>query len=154
MARRYLIRKAKLTDVKDIQRLVNFYAKKNEMLPLSLSELYDNIRAFFVCESKGKILGCGALHVSWEFLGEIRSLAVQRSAQRRGIGAAIVRECLKEATCLELEKVFVLTYRPSFFESLGFHRIDKFTLPHKVWRECIKCVHFPDCTEDALIMSV
>ena len=149
-----MLRKAKLSDVKKIQRLVNFYAKKDDMLPLSLSELYDNIRAFYVYEKKGKILGCGALHVSWDRLGEIRSLAVQRSKRKRGIGKKIVKMCLKEAKALGLEKVFVLTYQPEYFRQFGFKDIDKYQLPHKVWRECIKCVHFPDCKEDALIKNI
>jgi len=146
-----MLRKARLQDVKKIQRLVNFYAKKNEMLPLSLSELYDNIRSFYVYEKNGKILGCGALQISWDKLGEIRSLAVQRSKQRKGVGKKIVRVCLKEARELGLEKVFVLTYRPEYFKRFGFEETDKYQLPHKVWRDCIKCVHFPDCGEDALV---
>ena len=149
-----MVRKAKLQDVKKIQKLVNFYAKKNEMLPLSLSDLYDNIRAFYVYEKKGRILGCGGLHITWEKLGEIRSLAVQGNKQKKGIGRKIVRMCLKEAKALGLEKVFVLTYHPAYFRKFGFKDIDKYELPHKVWRDCIKCVYFPDCEEDALIKNI
>ena len=149
-----MVRKAKLQDVKKIQRLVNFYAKKNEMLPLSLADLYDNIRAFYVYEKRGKVLGCAALHVTWEKLGEIRSLAVQRSKQKKGVGRKIVKACLKEAKALGLERVFVLTYQPTYFKKFGFKDIDKYQLPHKVWRDCIKCVYFPDCDEDALIKNI
>ena len=146
-----MIRKAHLTDVRKIQRLVNFYAKKDEMLPLSLNDLYDKIRDFYVYEQKGRIVGCGALHISCEKLGEIRSLAVQKGRQKKGIGMRIVKECIKEARGLGLEKVFVLTYKPEYFRHFGFENIDKYQLPHKVWTDCVKCVHFPDCTEDALI---
>ena len=149
-----MLRKAKLVDVKKIQRLVNFYAKKNEMLPLSLSELYDNIRNFYVYERDGRILGCGALHVTWDKLGEIRSVAIHGSKQKTGIGKKIVRMCLKEARQLGLEKVFVLTYKPGYFKKFGFKDVDKNQLPHKVWRDCIKCVYFPDCEEDALIKTL
>lgn len=149
-----MIRKAKLQDVKKIQKLVNFYAKKNEMLPLSLSELYDNIRSFYVYEKRGRILGCGALHIVWDKLGEIRSMAVQRSKQKKGVGKKIVKTCLKEARALGLEKVFVLTYHPEYFRKFGFKDIDKDQLPHKVWRDCIKCVYFPDCEEDALVKNI
>jgi amino-acid N-acetyltransferase len=149
-----MVRKAKLQDVKRIQKLVNFYARKNEMLPLSLSDLYDNIRSFFVYDRRGKILGCGALHVAWDKLGEIRSLAVQRSKQKKGIGKQIVKACLKEARGLGLEQVFVLTYQPPYFKKFGFKDVDKYQLPHKVWRDCIKCVYFPDCEEDALIKEL
>ena len=149
-----MLRKAKLVDVKKIQHLVNFYARKNEMLPLSLSELYDNIRNFYVYEKNKRILGCGALHVTWDKLGEIRSLAIQGSKQRTGIGRKIVKMCLNEAKALGLEKVFVLTYKPEYFRKFGFKDIDKYELPHKVWRDCIKCVHFPDCEEDALVKKI
>ena len=147
-------RKAKLSDVKKIQKLVNSYAAKNEMLPLSLSELYDNVRNFYVYERKGRIFGCGVLLVTWDRLGEIRSLAVRRNKQKMGIGKKIVRMCLKEAKGLGLEKVFVLTYKPGYFKKFGFKDIDKSLLPHKVWHDCIKCVHFPDCKETALIKTV
>lgn len=148
-----MIRKARLQDVKKIRKLVNFYAKKNEMLPVSLSELYDNLRSFYVFEKRGKILGCGALHVTWDTLGEIRSVAVQKGVQKKGIGKQIVKACLKEAKELGLDKVFVLTYQPAYFRKLGFQDVDKDQLPHKVWRDCMKCVYFPDCTEDALIIG-
>jgi amino-acid N-acetyltransferase len=140
-----------LTDVRKIQRLVNFYARKDEMLPLALNDLYDRIRDFYVYERNGQIIGCGALHISWEKLGEIRSLAVQKTRQRKGIGKKIVNACLKEAKELGLEKVFVLTYKPEYFRQFGFKDTDKYQLPHKIWTDCVKCVHFPDCAEDALI---
>ena len=149
-----MLRKARLKDVKKIQRLVNFYAKKNEMLPLSLSELYDNIRDFYVYEERGKVVGCGALHISWETLGEIRSLAVQKNKQRKGIGKKIVKICLQEAKVLGLEKIFVLTYKPEYFRKFKFEDIDKYQLPHKIWRECVKCIYFPDCKENALIKNI
>ena len=149
-----MLRKAKLSDIKKIQRLVNFYAKKNTMLPLSLSDLYDNIRNFYVYEKGSSILGCGALHVSWDTLGEIRSLAVQKSEQKKGIGGKILKMCLEEAKALGLEKVFVLTYCPDYFRRFGFKDIDKDQLPHKVWRDCMKCVYFPDCEEDALLKTL
>ena len=149
-----MIRKARLTDVKKIQRLVNSYAKKDEMLPLSLNDLYDKIRDFYVYERNSKILGCGALHISWDKLGEIRSLAVQKNQQRKDIGTKLVKQCLAEARELELEKVFVLTYKPEYFKKFGFKGIDKYQLPHKIWTDCVKCVHFPDCTEDALIKNI
>ncbi|MDD5681430.1 MAG: GNAT family N-acetyltransferase, partial [Candidatus Omnitrophica bacterium] len=102
-------------------------------------------------EKGGKIVGCGALHISWERLGEIRSLAVRKGVQKKGIGEKLVKTCLAEAKEVGLEKVFVLTYKPEYFRQFGFKDIDKYQLPHKIWTDCVKCVHFPDCTEDALI---
>lgn len=145
-----MIRKANLDDIKKMQRLINFYAKKDEMLPRSLSELYENIRDFFVFSEGKKIYGCAALHISWENLAEIKSVAVLKSKSKKGIGAKLLEACLGEAKRMKVKKVFVLTYKPDFFKKFGFRIIDKAKLPHKIWTECIKCVNFPDCDEIAL----
>jgi amino-acid N-acetyltransferase len=142
-----VIRKAKVADIKQIYDLIMKFALKEEMLPRSLSELYDNLRDFFVFEKSGKISGCCALHVMWKDLGEIRSLAVKTEEQGKGIGAKLVEACIKEMSHIGLNKVFALTYRPEFFERKGFFRIDKAELPHKVWADCIKCPKFPNCGE-------
>ena len=91
------IRKAKPKDAVAIHELINFYAKEGLLLPVSLNNLYDNIMDFWVYEQKGEILGCCALHITWEDLAEIRSLAVKREAQKRGIGKSLVLRCLEEA---------------------------------------------------------
>jgi len=142
-----MIRKAKVADIKQIYNLITKFALKEEMLPRSLSELYDNVRDFFVFEESGKIFGCCALHVMWEELGEIRSLTVKTEEQGKRIGAKLVEACIGEMSQIGLNKVFALTYKPEFFEKKGFFRIDKAELPHKVWADCIKCPKFPDCGE-------
>ncbi|MFH1904404.1 MAG: N-acetyltransferase [bacterium] len=142
-----MIRKAKIADTKQIYGLIMEFANKEEMLPRSLSELYDNLRDFFVFEEAGKVSGCCALHVIWEDLGEIRSLAVKTEKQGKGIGAKLVEACIEEMSQIGLSKVFALTYKPEFFERKGFFRIDRAELPHKVWAICIKCPKFPDCGE-------
>jgi amino-acid N-acetyltransferase len=149
-----MIRKATIDDIKDMQELINFYAKADRMLPRSLNELYENIRDFFVYEEAGKILGCCALHVAWENLAEIKSLAVEESKQKKGIGVMLVKEALGDAKKLKVKRVFALTYVPLFFEKLGFKRIEHAELPHKIWSECIKCVKFPDCAENALALDI
>lgn len=149
-----MIRKAKVQDAKRIRKLINFYAEKNEMLPRSLNEIYDHIRDFFVYEEKGKIYGCSALHVTWEELGEVRSLAVAKSKQRHGIGTRLVGACLDEARRLGISRIFALTYKPDYFKKFGFKGIDKYELPHKIWSDCVKCIHFPDCKESALVRDI
>jgi len=148
-----MIRKAKLSDIKEIQRLINFYADRGEMLPCSLSELYERVRDFFVYEDRGEIVGTCALHVAWEDLAEIRSLAVKEPYFRRGIGTQLANACLGEADFLGIMKIFALTYKPDFFRRLGFELIDKSRLPHKIWTDCLKCVKFPECDETALILE-
>lgn len=143
--------KAKIKDVPQIHKLINYFAEKGEMLARPLSEIYENIRDFFVVRDGERVIACGALHVSWEDLAEIRSVAVAEDSQKRGVGARIVKACLNEAKELGIATVFCLTYQPSFFEKLGFSQVDKMTLPRKVWTECYRCPKFPDCDEVALI---
>lgn len=149
-----MIRKAKLTDVKSIQALVNQYADSGQMLPRTLNELYEHLRDFHVYEENGALSGVCALHVSWEGLAEIRSLAVRNDRVRNGIGSQLVRRCLEEAVQLDVARVFVLTYQEGFFKKLGFAVVDKKELPHKIWTDCLNCVKFPNCDEIALATTL
>jgi amino-acid N-acetyltransferase len=148
------IRKANVNDVKKIQKIINFYAKRDKMLPRSLNELYENIRDFYVYAEGAKVYGCCALHIDWEDLAEIKCLAVDRSRAHKGIGRKLLAECLKEAKTLKVSKVFALTYVPEFFRHFKFGIIDKKELPHKIWSECVKCIYFPDCKEIALMREI
>lgn len=145
-----VIRKARVADAPEIQRLINSFAERGAMLPRAINAVYENIRDFFVADSGGGVAGCCALHVTWGDLAEVKSLAVDESLQGRGIGAKLVRVCLDEAREMGVPTVFALTYVPEFFEKLGFSRVDKATLPHKIWSECINCPKFPDCGEEAV----
>jgi amino-acid N-acetyltransferase len=149
-----MIRKATLSDVKAIQSLINQYADSGQMLHRTLNELYEHLRDFHVCEESGSLAGVCALHVSWDGLAEIRSLAVRKDKINRGIGAELVRHCLEEAALLQVERVFVLTYQNGFFKKLGFQETDKKELPHKIWTDCLNCVKFPNCDESALIIMI
>jgi amino-acid N-acetyltransferase len=149
-----MLRKARVEDIKQIQFLINSFAKKNQMLARSLNELYEGIRDFWVYEKNKKILGCCALHISWEDLAEIKSLAVRKDQQAKGIGKKLVSACLAEAKDLGAERVFVLTYQPSFFVKFGFKKIKHDDLPHKVWAECINCPKFPNCQEISLLKTL
>ena len=149
-----MIRKARIGDVKEIQKLLTNFASRGEMLSRSLSELYEALRDFYVFEEEGELLGTSALHIVWEDLAEVRSVAVAESAGRRGIGSQVVGACIEEARSLGLKKLFCLTYKPEFFAKFGFKVADKAELPHKVWGDCIKCVKFPDCDEIAMILEL
>jgi amino-acid N-acetyltransferase len=149
------IRKAIIGDVSRIQRLVNHYSAKGTMLGLSLSEIYDQIRDFTVAEGPRRaVVGVCALHVIWDDLAEVRSLAVDPKYRRRGVGRALLEQCLQEAERLQIPKVFALTYQPDFFRRSGFERVDKAELPHKVWRDCLKCTKFPHCDETAVLKVI
>jgi amino-acid N-acetyltransferase len=150
------LRKAKLTDVREIQKLIERSAKKGEMLSRSLSELYDNLRDYnvYLEEGQEKIIGTCAMHICWEDLAEVRSLVVEEEYQHRGIGSQLIEACLSEAICLGLYRIFALTYKPEFFHKHGFRVVDKAALPHKIWADCVKCVKFPECDEIAVLLEV
>jgi amino-acid N-acetyltransferase len=148
------VEKARIGDVPQIQRLVNGFAGKGEMLARPLSEIYENIRDYFVVKRGKKVIACVALHVSWADLAEVKALAVAGTSQKKGLGAILVAACLKEAEELDIPIVFCLTYKPVFFEKQGFVRVDKMKLPKKVWTECFHCPKFPDCDEVAMFYTV
>lgn len=148
-----MIRKARMDDVRDIHSLLQGFAEQKLLLGRSISSLYDHLRDFVVFEddSSGQIIGVCSLHISWENLAEIRSLAVSDNVQGKGIGRELVKTCLDEACDYGIGNIFTLTYQPGFFRKLEFVDIDKRELPHKIWADCINCSMFPDCDEEALM---
>lgn len=148
------IRKARIADVVEMQRLINGFADKGELLHRSLNQLYENIRDFYILEDEGQIVGTCALHVNWGDLAEIMALTVDESHQGQGLGKRLVEACLADSKGLGIYRVFALTYKPEFFVKHGFRYIEKSELPQKVWTECINCVKFPDCGEVAVIREL
>jgi len=152
-----MVRKAQIKDAKYIHGLINSYAQRDIMMPRSLNEIYENIRDFWVAfnEKNKNIHGCAALHiVGWNDLAEIKSLAVEKKQQKKGIGSQLIEALLDEARGLQVKDVFALSYKPKFFKKFGFRVISKSKLPHKVWAECCNCPKFPDCGEIALIKRI
>ncbi len=151
-----LIRKAALRDVKTIHKIIGDQAIHGHLLPRAVSELYAQVRDFSVAidDDSGAILACGALHLVWEDLAEVRSLAVGSAFQNKGLGGRLVDALLTESRQMDVNRVFVLTYRRSFFERLGFQIMDKGLLPHKIWADCIKCTKFPECDEIAMVKAL
>lgn len=148
-----VIRKARIPDVGAIQQLVNHFADNGEMLHRPLSEIYENLRDYFVAVEGDNLLASCALHINWEDLVEIKALAVADKWQRKGLGKQLIDACLKEARELGLTTVYALTSKPEFFEKLGFRRVQVSELPNKVWGECFRCVKFPNCDEVAVVYS-
>ena len=149
------IRKAKIGDIKSVHGLLSHFAEKGLLLPRSLSDLYDHLRDYAVIENgDAEIVAVAALHVCWEDLAEIRSLAVREDFQGGGIGKSLVEYCISDAITLGIYRIFTLTYQPEFFKKLGFKEVDKSVLPHKIWADCVKCPKFPECDETALLIEV
>lgn len=148
------IRPARVGDVTAIYELIRKFADRKVMIRRSMGELYESIREFLVAvDVDGRVVGCVALHVFWEDLAELKCLAVAEEAQGTGIGRKLVDACWDQATELEIDSVFALTYAVGFFERCGYAQIDKAELPHKIWNECVRCPLFPNCKETALIRS-
>lgn len=150
-----MIRRAKIADAEQIQRLINQFADEGRLLARSLSEIYDNLRDFYVYTSDDRqVKGVCALHISWEDLAEIRSLAVTAEERKKGMGTQLIEACLEEARQVGVKRVFLLTYIPTYFERAGFRAVDRSVLPHKIWADCIRCVKFPACDETAMIRDL
>jgi amino-acid N-acetyltransferase len=149
-----VVEKAKISDAPQIHKLANHFAQKGAMLPRALSEVYENIRDFFVIRDGEKVVACASLHVYWSDLAELRGVAVAEEYQNQRLGAKLVEACISEARELGIPQAFCLTYRASFFERQGFKRVDKAELPRKIWSECYRCPKFPDCDEVAMTYRV
>ncbi|MCD6653512.1 MAG: N-acetyltransferase [Sulfurovum sp.] len=148
--------KATLDDIPQMQAMVIAEVQKGIILKRTEDEVATNIRSYVLAKEGEKLVGYTALHIHSKRLAEIRSLIVDQSYRGQKIGQRMVRFALDEAKALKVEEdVLALTYVPQFFEKLGFHEINKEAIPeHKIWADCIKCIHFPVCNEIALIYKL
>jgi amino-acid N-acetyltransferase len=155
--RRPEVRKARLSDVNEMFRIINHYADRQQMLPKTQLQLYENLRDYSIAVDAylpDGALGCGALHIYWENLAEIRALAVAPDMTHRGVGTALVERLLNEARELEIEQVFLFTYEPRFFARFGFIQVEHRTMPLKVYNECFHCPKFNKCDELAMVLHI
>jgi amino-acid N-acetyltransferase len=151
------VQKARLSDVSEMLRLVNYYADRQQMLPKTQLQLYENLRDYSIAvrtSASNPVLGCGALHIYWENLAEIRALAVAPEMVHKGVGTALVERLLDEARELEIEQVFLFTYEPQFFARFGFVQVEHRTMPLKVYNECFHCPKFNKCDELAMVLHI
>lgn len=149
-----IYRKPTFKDVEAIHKLVNDYAEQGLMLARSRNVLYETLRDMVLAEEEGIVVGVGALHLVWDELAEIRTMAIAPQAKKQGIGKTIVTMLIEEAKGLGIKTLFTLTYQPGFFSKLDFVEVPKEQLPHKVWKECINCAKFPNCDETAMILKI
>jgi len=148
--------KATLSDISSMQKLVVDEVKDGIILQRSNNEVATNIRSYVLAKEDNQILGYTALHIYSDKIAEIRSLIVSSSHRGRDIGRGLVLFAIEEAKELGVtQEILVLTYLPLFFEKMNFIEIDKESISeHKIWTDCIKCVHFPICNEVALIYKL
>lgn len=128
------VRRARTSDVPDIKRLIDIYAGRI-LLEKNLVTLYEAVQEFWIAELDGEIVGCGALHVLWSDLGEIRTVAVDPTIKGRGVGHRVVAGLIEVARELELERVFVLTFEVDFFGRHGFAEIEGTPVTAEVYAE-------------------
>jgi len=160
------VRKPNMQEVGQIMNLINTYAQKGIMLARGPQYLYENIRNFVVAVDTSAevmyadgskaplVVACGGLHMLWDDLAEIRSLATLKAYQRIGIAKQIVGFMKEEAKALGVSQIFTFTLLPAFFSGLGFQIVDRETIPSKLWNECSKCPKFFCCDETALFLTV
>ncbi len=148
--------KAKLSDIDDMQRLVTKEIEEGIILPRSRDEVATNIRSYILAKDRDRVVGYTALHIHSNRLAEIRSLIVSSEYRGKNIGKRLVEFAINEAKYIGVEQeVLVLTYLTSFFKKLNFIEIPKETIPeHKIWADCIKCIHFPICNEISLVYKI
>jgi amino-acid N-acetyltransferase len=143
------IRRARTADVQEISRLIGLYAGSGRrLLRKSTVKLYEDVQEFWVAEEspetsradgrQGRIVGCGALHVMWEDLAEVRSVAVDRGHGGRGIGRRIVNRLLEVARELGVRRVFCLTFEVEFFARHGFRPILGTPVSPEVYEELLR----------------
>jgi amino-acid N-acetyltransferase len=152
-----LFRKARLSDVGGMYRIINYYAESQRMLPKTELQLYENLRDYSIitdAASSERVLACGALHIYWENLAEIRAIAVDPEMTHKRLGTALVEGLLGEAKEWEIERVFVFTYEPKFFGRFGFVKVEHRSLPLKVYNECFHCPKFNTCDEIAMVLDL
>ncbi|NUT33050.1 MAG: amino-acid N-acetyltransferase [Hamadaea sp.] len=132
------IRRARTRDVRGIRRLIDVYSPQRRLLSKATVTLYEDVQEFWVAELDGEIVGCGAIHVMWEDLAEVRTVAVDPAARGRKIGHALVTALLDQARELGVRRVFALTFETAFFASFGFVEIDGAPVPSAVYEQLLR----------------
>ena len=160
--------KAQIRDVEEILELVNVFANSNLMLPRGPQYLYENIRDFVIASDRNVpvysltetrevlhlIVACGSLHVLWEDIAEVRALAIHPDYQHLGLGSKLVQFMKQEARQLGIKRLFTFTLTEDFFKTLGFKKIERNSLPPKVWGECSRCPKYFKCDEVGMVLDL
>lgn len=153
VAKTLTIRQATMNDVDQMLEIINQYAQQGLMLPRTKLSVCEHLQSFIVAYDGQSVIGVAGLHILWEDLAEIRSLAIADSAKGMGVGKRLVLYLVEECKRLGINRALALTYQKDFFEKCGFRVVAKETLPQKVWKDCINCSKLPVCDEIAMILE-
>ena len=144
-------RDAILPDAERIHEMISTYSGDGTLLPRSFAEICENVRDFVVLEHRGRIIGCGALHLYGQHLAEVRSITVEPHYQRQGGGKRLVQALMEEAEKHKVSCICLFTRRPEFFSHLGFAVAQREDLPDKIHKDCCVCPRYTCCDEVAMI---
>lgn len=133
-----VLRRARTSDVREIRQLIDAYTADGRLLSKATVTLYEDVQEFVIAERHGEVIGCGALHVMWEDLAEIRTVAVRPELHGLGIGSAILGDLLSRARDLGVRRVFCLTFETDFFARHGFEPIDEAPIDHAVYAQLLQ----------------
>jgi len=133
-----IVRPARATDVKAVRLIIDQYALQRRLLSKDTVKLYEDVQEFFVAESDGEVIGCGALHVLWEDLGEVRTVAVNQEYRRKRVGNQILEAITNRAISLGLKRLFCLTFETEFFAQHGFKVIEGTPVEADVYQQLLR----------------
>ena len=140
--------------VRDVPQLTTLINKDLTILPRSQHYVFTNLRDFIVAEEDGNIVGCGSLHVLWNNIAEVRAMTVAQTGRDNGLFRQMVFHLIEDGRKLGVQQIVVLTQNPKSFVDVGFRQVERTDVPPIVWKECINCVHFPDCEEDPVLFDL
>jgi amino-acid N-acetyltransferase len=133
-----IIRPARTSDIKAIHTIIDAYVLGRRLLAKETVTLYETVQEFTVAEFDGEVVGCGALHVLWEDLAEIRSVAVLEKMRGKGVGNAIIADIVDRARILGVARIFCLTFETDFFGRNGFEVIEGTPVDHEVYQQLLR----------------
>jgi amino-acid N-acetyltransferase len=144
-------REAILPDAERIHEMISAYSGDGTLLPRNFAEICENVRDFVVLENRGRIIGCGALHLYGQHLAEIRSITVDPAQQGHGGGKQLVQALLEEAEKHGVSCICLFTRKPEFFAQMGFSMAQREDLPDKIHKDCCVCPRYHSCDEFAMV---
>ena len=133
-----IIRPAKTSDIKAIRAIIDTYVLGRRLLAKETVTLYETVQEFTVAEFDGEVVGCGALHVLWEDLAEVRTVAVLEKMHGKGVGNAIIANIVERAKNIGVERIFCLTFETEFFGRNGFQVIEGTPVDHEVYQQLLR----------------
>lgn len=145
------LRKPTVRDVPQLTALIN---RDLTILPRSQHYVFTNLRDFIIAEEDGNIVGCASLHVLWENIAEVRAVTVAQGGRDNSLFRQMVYHLMEDGRKLGVQQIVVLTQNPKSFVNVGFRQVERTDVPQIVWKECINCVHFPDCTEKPVLFDL